>query len=108
MGNHHASSKNCNIWKKEKDINQIKYTKNITFPEARKLIEKTNYADTTRKNIPNTKQPHCHTCETNSPNIKLEDISLLINEMKNLLQEIKTMLNKTNPKYEPKPQNDKD
>ena len=106
--NHHASSKNCNIWKKEKDINQIKYTKNITFPEARKLIEKTNYADTTRKNIPNTKQPHCHTCETNSPNIKLEDISLLIYEMKNLLQEIKTMLNKTNPKYEPKPQNDKD
>ena len=29
----------CEIWKKEKEIIKIKVTKNITYPEARKLFE---------------------------------------------------------------------
>lgn len=98
--NHWANSKNCSIWQKEKEIIKTKHTKNISFPEARKLIENSNYADITKKNIPNINQTRCHTCEANSSNLKLEDISLLINEMKNLLNEIKNSLIKTTSQNE--------
>ena len=39
-GKDHLSKSNlCEIWKKEKEIIKIKVTKNITYPEARKLFE---------------------------------------------------------------------
>ena len=36
---HTPKSNLCEIWEKEKEIIKIKVTKNITFPEARKLFE---------------------------------------------------------------------
>ena len=37
-GEHPAYSRECEMWKKEK-ITEIKYTRNISFPEARKIVE---------------------------------------------------------------------
>ena len=36
---HSADSKECRIWHKEKEILRIKFTRNIFFIEARKLVE---------------------------------------------------------------------
>ena len=36
---HSADSKECLIWHKEKEILRIKFTRNISFIEARKLVE---------------------------------------------------------------------
>ena len=36
---HSADSKECQIWHKEKEILRIKFTRNISFVEARKLVE---------------------------------------------------------------------
>ena len=35
---HSARSKECKTWKKEKEVLQVKYTQNIAFPEARKIV----------------------------------------------------------------------
>ena len=52
-GPHEVTSKSCPAWIKEKEILKVKYTKNIPFPEARKIVndkyipisEKTSYAN---------------------------------------------------------------
>ena len=31
----------CKMWKREKRITEIKYTRNISFPMARKIVEQT-------------------------------------------------------------------
>ena len=36
---HSADSKECRIWHKEKEILRLKFTRNISFVEARKLVE---------------------------------------------------------------------
>ena len=36
---HPSYSSMCPIWKKEKEITKTKFTRNITYPEARKLVE---------------------------------------------------------------------
>ena len=38
-GNHPADSRQCQAWNTEKEILKIKYTRNISFPEARKIVE---------------------------------------------------------------------
>ncbi|KAK6189066.1 hypothetical protein SNE40_005111 [Patella caerulea] len=38
-GSHFAYSRECPIWKKEKQVQQVKTEKNIPYPEARKLVE---------------------------------------------------------------------
>ena len=43
--NHPANSRDCEVWKRKKDIIKIKYTKNITFPGARKMIEAVKYSE---------------------------------------------------------------
>ena len=32
QGNHDAGSRDCEIWKKEKEITRLEYTQNITYP----------------------------------------------------------------------------
>ena len=92
--NHWATSKGCNIWKKEKEINKIKYMNNITFPEARKQIEN-KYSEVAKRNIPGvSKAAGCHACETNTTNNKTEIIKLF-NEMKELLKEFKKAMAET-------------
>ena len=39
FGNHPADSRDCLVWKREKEINTLKYTNNISFPEACKIIQ---------------------------------------------------------------------
>ena len=34
-----ANSKECKIWHKEKEIFRVKFTRNVSFPEARKIVE---------------------------------------------------------------------
>ena len=63
-GKNTADSKDCKMWKKEKEILRIKYTQNIPFPEARKIVEATKYADVSKKNIPNTSIFSCQKCKT--------------------------------------------
>ena len=46
QGNHPADSRDCMVRKREKEVNQIKYTNNISFPEARKIVQ-------SKKSIPN-------------------------------------------------------
>ena len=36
---HQANSKQCQAWHAEKEILKVKYTRNISFPEARKIVE---------------------------------------------------------------------
>ena len=36
---HNANSKECKIWHKEKEILRVKFTRNVSFPEARKIVE---------------------------------------------------------------------
>ena len=38
-GEHISTSKACDFWKKEKEIVTIKYKENVSFPEARKIVE---------------------------------------------------------------------
>ena len=38
---HPANSKQCQAWHTEKEILKVKYTRNISFPEARKLLKAT-------------------------------------------------------------------
>ena len=64
-GAHAADSRDCMAWKREKEINTIKYTNNISFPEARKIVQNSNkfptksYSEATKQNIENK---HNHTC----------------------------------------------
>ena len=37
--NRAVDSKECEIWKKEKRILEVKHTKNISYPKVRKLVE---------------------------------------------------------------------
>ena len=36
---HPANSRQCQAWHTEKEIQKVKYTRNISFPEARKIVE---------------------------------------------------------------------
>ena len=51
---HPANSKQCQAWHTEKEILKVKYTRNISFPEARKIVDSytaapgKSYASTTK------------------------------------------------------------
>ena len=69
-GSHAAFSRECPIWKEEKEILNIKYTKNVSFPEARQLV-KQRQADQPRfsfsssySNVtaPTPVKENCQTC----------------------------------------------
>ena len=69
-GSHAAFSRECPIWKEEKGILNIKYTKNVSFPEARQLV-KQRQADQPRfsfsssySNViaPTPVKENCQTC----------------------------------------------
>ena len=52
-GEHFASAKSCPKWISEKEIQTVKHTKNISYPEARKIVEQRtpsglSYADAAR------------------------------------------------------------
>lgn len=45
-GDHAASSKNCPEWATEKEVQRIKHTQRISFPEARKIVTSTTQQTT--------------------------------------------------------------
>ena len=58
QGNHSSDSRDCMAWKREKkkEINAVKYTNNISFPEFHKLVDNLNkfpmksYSETPKQN----------------------------------------------------------
>ena len=50
------------VWKLEKEINQIKYTNNISFPEARKIVKSKNQFQSKSYAQVATEAKHDHTC----------------------------------------------
>ena len=91
QGNHSAGSRDCEIWKKEKEIARLKLTKKITYPEARRMIETRKYTEVTKKNIPITSKENYHMCETETTT-KPEVVAQLVKEMKALIQEINAVI----------------
>ena len=94
QGNHSADSKDCNIWKQEKEINRVKFTNNISFPEARKLVQNSNqfpsksYSEAAKTN---THHEHacksCHTLLEKLTNLTADNLPKFINELKSSLSE---------------------
>ena len=65
QGNHSADSKDCNIWKQEKEINRVKFTNNISFPEARKLVQNSNqFTSKSYSEAAKTTTHHEHACKS--------------------------------------------
>ena len=48
QGNHDTGSRDCEVWKKEKDY-QTKTYSNVTYLEVRRMVETTKYAEMTKK-----------------------------------------------------------
>ena len=69
----------------------MKCTKNITFPETRKIIETVEYSEVSKRYTPNTNQQGHQRYGNNQTGIKSEVITQLINAMRILIQEIKTV-----------------
>lgn len=67
-GSHSASDRNCPSWKVEKEILTIKFTENISFPEAKRKVQNSTprvqgYAAAVAKPVPSkvTKSVQCQT-----------------------------------------------
>ena len=95
-GNHPSYSKECPVWKKEKEISRIKFTQNITFPEARKSFEQTNSTIATNtvtySEALRAKPKKCTDSSTNTdlslpPNADFEDMIKYM-QQKNIEQKI--------------------
>ena len=101
QSDHPADSRNCLVWKREKEINTIKYTQNISFPEARKIVQSQNqfptksYSQVTKSN---TEAKHNHPCT--SCHTILEKLSTLTPEnLPKFISELKASLSEsTQPK----------
>ena len=91
-GNHRADSKYCKIWEREKEIIKMKITKNITFPEARRLIEnpfnKLTFSQVTR--TPSNQVEN--EAKTQIKTIKIEELTNLINDLHELIKTLKTII----------------
>ena len=72
---------------RKKYITKLKHTQNITYPELRRMIETTKYMEVI-KNIPTNKAVMCETSATTKPEV----IAQLVNEMRVLIQEMKTVI----------------
>ena len=70
LGNHGTGSRDCEVWKKEKEITKLKDTQNIIYSEARRMVETTKYVEVTKKKIsqkPKNKAVMCETSATTEP-----------------------------------------
>ena len=66
-GNHPSESRDCLVWKREREVNQVKYTNNISFPEARKIVQNQNNFPTksyAQAATSNTEPKHGHSCQS--------------------------------------------
>ena len=92
-GNHRADSKYCKIWEREKEIIKMKITKNITFPEARWLIEnpfnKLTFSQVTR--TPSNQVENEAKTQIKTTKIE-EELTNLINDLHELIKTLKTII----------------
>ena len=97
QGNHPADSRDCVVWKREREINQVKYSNNNPFPEARKIVQNQNkfpaksYAQATSANT-DTKHHSCHSCHTlleRLVSLSPDSLPKFINDIKVSLSESK-------------------
>ena len=86
-GNHRADSKYCKIWGREKEIIKMKITKNITFPEARRLIENP-FNKLTFSQVTRTPSNEAKT----QIKTKIEELTNLINDLHELIKTLKTII----------------
>ena len=89
-GAHATFSRECPIWKEEKEILNLKYTKKLSFPEARQQI-KQRKADQSKfsfsasyANVTTPAQENCHTCVILAKLI-LEKFPEIKNDLKEIL-----------------------
>ena len=89
-GDHAAFSRDCPIWKEEKEILHTKYTKNLSFPEARQLV-KQRRADqakfsfsTSYAGVAAPLKEECHTCVILAKLI-LKKFPEMVNDLKDIL-----------------------
>ena len=106
QGNHTADSKDCIVWKREKEVNQIKYTNNISFPEARKIVQSKNlhptksYSDVTKSNLQNKQEHTCQTCLTileKLVNLTPDNLPQLIKDLKSSLSDSPVVSSSSKP-----------
>ena len=56
-GDHGSFSRDCPLWEKEKDIQTIKVTQGISFPEARKVVEQRGSTPTSARSYSDVAGP---------------------------------------------------
>ena len=98
QGNHPADSRDCQVWERKKEINTLKYTNNISFPEASKIIQYKNqfparsYAQAATSNT-DPKQHHscqsCHSLLETLSKLTPDTLPKFINDLKVSLSEDK-------------------
>ena len=89
-GDHAAFSRDCPIWKEEKEILNVKYTKNLSFPEARQFV-KQRRADQAKfsfsasyAGVATPAKEECHTCVILAKLI-LNKFPEMVNDLKDIL-----------------------
>ena len=96
QSDHPADSRNCLVWKREKEINNIKYTQNISFPEARKIVQSQkqfptkSYSQVTKSNTETKYNHSCTSCHTILEKLSIltpENLPKFISELKSSLSE---------------------
>ena len=113
-GNHPADSRHCLVWRREKEVNTLKHTNNISFPEARKSIQSKNqfparsYAQAATSNTDPKQHHSCQSCHSLLETLyKLipDNLPKFINDLKVSLSEDKqskpTVISTTQPTVKP-------
>ena len=110
QGNHPVDSRDCMVWKREKEVNKIKYTNNISFPVAHKIVQSKNQFPTisyAQATTPNTETKHDHSCRSyhaildKLTKLTLDSLPKFISELQSTLSES----NKSQSSTSLKPQN---
>ena len=89
-GTHAAFARECPVWKEEKEILNIKYSKNISFPEARQLVKQRhsnqeNFSfSKSYASVTTPAKEDCRTC-TILARLILRKFSEMKNELKDIL-----------------------
>ena len=75
---------------RKKKITKLKHTQNITSLEARRIVETIKYAEVTKiiSEHPKNKAVMCETSKTTQPEV----VAQLVNKMRVLIQEMKTII----------------
>ena len=109
-GNHPSDSRDCLVWKRKREVNQIKYTNNISFPEARKIVQNQNNFPTksyAQVATSNTEPKHGHSCQSCHTllekiiNLTPDSIPKFINDLKASLSESKQTPSSTPKQQQP-------